>query len=219
MDSLWSSVRPFAPVLVALVLVLSPIVWPISRHVVTFVHEAGHAVAAVVTGRQLLGIRLHSDTSGLTLSRGKPRGPGMVLTVAAGYLASSVVALASGYLSTAGEGRLLGLGAVALVVAMAFFVRNAFGVVMILLLAGALWLGVHFGTATQLSLAASVLIWFLLLGNIRTIVEVARRRSGRSDIDQLRALTHVPRALWIVVLGAVAIGCAVATWRVQGLPS
>ena len=37
---------------------------------VTIAHEGGHAVAALLTGRRLRGIRLHSDTSGLTLSAG-----------------------------------------------------------------------------------------------------------------------------------------------------
>ena len=41
------------------------------------------------TGRRLAGIRLHSDTSGLTVSRGKPTGIGMILTAAAGYTAPS----------------------------------------------------------------------------------------------------------------------------------
>ena len=62
----------------ALALVLVPRTWPATRQIVTISHEGGHALAAVVTGRRLAGIRLHSDTSGLTLSHGKPAGPGMV---------------------------------------------------------------------------------------------------------------------------------------------
>ena len=42
----------------------------------------------------LTGIRLHSDTSGLTLSVGRPSGVGMVVTTAAGYLTPSLVGLA-----------------------------------------------------------------------------------------------------------------------------
>ena len=55
-------------------------VWRWARGVVTIAHEAGHAVAALATGRRLTGIKLHSDTSGLTLSVGRPAGPGMVVT-------------------------------------------------------------------------------------------------------------------------------------------
>ena len=46
----------------------------------------GHALVSVLTGRRLEGIRLHSDTSGETVSRGRGSGPGMVLTAAAGDL-------------------------------------------------------------------------------------------------------------------------------------
>src|SRR5918997_5118838 len=69
-------------------------VWRWTRGVVTIAHEAGHAVAALVTGRRLTGIRLHSDTSGLTLSVGRPTGFGMVVTAAAGYVSRSLLGLA-----------------------------------------------------------------------------------------------------------------------------
>ncbi len=56
-----------------------PGVWPRTRHVVTIAHEGAHAMAALASGRRLAGIRLHSDTSGLTVSRGRTTGPGMVV--------------------------------------------------------------------------------------------------------------------------------------------
>jgi len=59
---------------VAAVLVLAPVAWPRTRHVVTLAHEGAHGLAAVLTGRRLAGIRLHSDTSGLTVSSGRPAG-------------------------------------------------------------------------------------------------------------------------------------------------
>jgi len=62
--------------LVALAVVATPATWRWSRHVITIAHEGGHALVALLSGRRLQGIRLHSDTSGLTVSRGKPRGPG-----------------------------------------------------------------------------------------------------------------------------------------------
>lgn len=68
-------------------MVLSGGPWRLARRVLTMVHEGGHALAAVLVGRRLEGILLHSDTSGLTVSRGKRTGPGMVLTALAGYRA------------------------------------------------------------------------------------------------------------------------------------
>ena len=69
----------------AALLVLSPALWHRARHSVTIAHEGAHGLAALVTGRRLAGIRLHSDTSGLTVSAGRPHGLGMALTCAAGY--------------------------------------------------------------------------------------------------------------------------------------
>lgn len=85
---------------VALVCVI--LVWPLVRMLVTVCHEAGHAVAATVTGRSLEGIRLHSDTSGLTVTRGAPNGPGMIVTLFSGYPAASLVGLAAAFCAGAG---------------------------------------------------------------------------------------------------------------------
>src|SRR5664279_836402 len=57
--------------LAAVLLVLAvPQLWHISRHVITIVHEAGHAAVGALLGRDVKGIRLHADTSGLTTSSG-----------------------------------------------------------------------------------------------------------------------------------------------------
>jgi len=68
-----------ATAVVALVAVWAYPVWRVARHVVTIAHEGGHALAALVSGRRLTGIWLQSDTSGLTLSKGRPTGLGMVI--------------------------------------------------------------------------------------------------------------------------------------------
>lgn len=78
-------------------------VWRIARNAVTIAHEGGHAIAALLSGRQLSGIRLHSDTSGVTVSRGRPDGIGMIITILAGYTAPAVVGLAGIVLLAAGR--------------------------------------------------------------------------------------------------------------------
>ncbi|MCB2019793.1 MAG: M50 family metallopeptidase, partial [Burkholderiaceae bacterium] len=79
--------------LLALGLVVLPPAWQVSRHVVTIAHEGSHGVAALLSGRRLAGIRLHSDTSGLTVSKGRPTGPGMVVTAFAGYVGPALLGL------------------------------------------------------------------------------------------------------------------------------
>ena len=125
---------------VALAAVVLDDVWRWSRNVVTIVHEGGHALAAVLTGRRLTGIRLHSDTSGLTLSVGRPSGVGMVVTTAAGYLSPSLVGLVGVALLAADQVTVMLWGTAALLVAMLVMIRNVYGA-FTLVLSGAVVVG------------------------------------------------------------------------------
>ena len=88
---------------VAALLVLSPTLWRSTRNVVTIAHEGAHGLVALAAGRRLSGIRLHSDTSGLTVSAGRPTGLGMVLTCAAGYIGPGLFGLGAAALLAAGH--------------------------------------------------------------------------------------------------------------------
>ena len=187
----------------ALVLVLAPVTWPRVRLGVTVVHEAGHAVVAVLVGRRLRSIRLHSDTSGLTVTRGKPRGPGMVVMLAAGYLAPAALGLLAALLLA--DGRSVGLLwlLVVLSAALILWVRNGYGFLVLVAGGAAVLLVTWYGDGQVQSVAAYLITWLLLLAAPRPLVELLRdgRRRGRtSDPDQLAALTRVPAVLWILLL-------------------
>src|SRR6476646_7881583 len=137
-----------ATAVVAVVLVLAPGAWPLSRHVVTIAHEGGHGLVAACTGRRLQGIRLHSDTSGLTVSRGRPTGLGMVLTAAAGYTAPPLLGLAGAALLAAGHITALLWGASALRRVTLVMIRHAVGALTVVL-TGALFLLVSWLTKAQ----------------------------------------------------------------------
>ena len=77
--------------MLALAVVVSSRVWPVARTVVTIVHEGGHALMALATGRRLAGVRLYRSTAGETLSTGRADGPGLALT-ASGRLSGAVAA-------------------------------------------------------------------------------------------------------------------------------
>ncbi|KAA0021923.1 M50 family metallopeptidase [Antrihabitans cavernicola] len=217
MNTYWHTWTAYIPVVVAAALVLIRPLWPLTRHTVTLAHEAGHAVAALATGRRLTGIRLHSDSSGLTLSRGRPRGPGMVLTAAAGYLAPSLLGLAGAVLIGAGQRRALLWGALVLMAAMLLFIRNVFGLAVLVVVGAAFGLVAYYGSASLQEHFGYLAIWVLLIGNVRTIVEGAQNRSGQTDVDQLRGLTHLPRVFWILLLIAISVAIGVLAWRVQYL--
>lgn len=211
----------------ALAVVVPHPVWRISRNAVTIAHEGGHGLIALLTGRQLAGIRLHSDTSGLTVSRGKPYGLGMILTAAAGYTAPSLLGLGGAALLAAGRITLLLWAATALLAAMLVMIRNAYGVLTVVLAGGAFllvsWLA---GPQVQAAFAYAV-VWFLLFGGVRPPFELQAKRSrggaGDSDADQLSRLTHVPAGLWLFLFHAVSlcslIGGAAGCWKVDTGPS
>ncbi|MDG9673084.1 M50 family metallopeptidase [Micromonospora sp. DH14] len=199
---------------VALVVVSTRLPWRIARNAITIAHEGGHALVALLTGRKLRGIRLHSDTSGLTLSAGRPTGPGMILTLLAGYVAPPLVGLAGAWLLGGNRITLLLWVAVALLLAMLVMIRNAFGVVS-LLVTGALVFAVSWYATPQVQAAfAYTGVWFLLLGGVRPVVELQRLRSrGRmpaSDADQLAGLTPFPAFFWVSVFAVVNLAALIA---------
>ncbi|WP_037620828.1 M50 family metallopeptidase [Streptomyces aureus] len=218
-SSLWDEVFGTQPdpdlwvVIATMVAALAAIVphgvWRVSRNAITIAHEGGHGLVALLTGRSLSGIRLHSDTSGLTVSRGKPTGLGMILTAAAGYTAPPLLGLGGAALLGAGHITLLLWAATALLIAMLVMIRNAYGALTVILTGGTFllvsWLA---GPQVQAAFAYAV-VWFLLLGGIRPAFELQAKRTrggaGDSDADQLSRLTHVPAGLWLFLFHAVSL--------------
>ncbi|WP_137993448.1 M50 family metallopeptidase [Streptomyces vilmorinianum] len=198
-----------ATAVAALAVTLPRAIWRLSRNAITIAHEGGHGLIALVTGRRLQSIRLHSDTSGLTVSRGRPSGLGMILTAAAGYTAAPLLGLGGAWLLAAHRITLLLWVATALLLVMLVMVRNAYGIFTVLL-TGAAFLLVSWltGPDVQSAFAYSV-VWFLLVGGVRPVFELqGKRRHGGapdSDADQLARLTHVHPVMWLFLFHAVSI--------------
>ncbi len=192
------------------------IAWPLVRLLVTVCHEAGHAIVALVAGRRLSGIRLHSDTSGLTLTRGRPTGPGMVATLFAGYPAASLVGLGAARL--AGAGHALGLLwlLVALLALLLLTLRTFYGVLVVLGLGAAVAVVSWFATPVVAGWLGTGIAWLLLLAAPRPVIELLLRHRPGSDAAQLAALTHVPKAVWGLLWLGVTVGALLlgAVWMV-----
>jgi hypothetical protein len=191
--------------------------WSLSRHVVTIAHEAAHGIAATLSGRRLSGIRLHSDTSGLTVSSGKPRGPGMIVTAAAGYVGPALIGLGAAWLLSTGRPvAVLWLLLIALALLLVQ-IRNFFGLWSVLV-TGAVFFAVSWWLPERAqSTFAYLVTWFLLIAAPRPVLEMQserrRRRTRTSDADQLAQLTHLPALAWVGVfllatLGALAGGAS-----------
>ncbi|PPJ30980.1 hypothetical protein C5E45_08400 [Nocardia nova] len=186
-------------------------VWRVLRTCVTIAHEIGHAVVAVGTGRTLSGIRLHSDTSGVTVSRGKPRGFGMVLTTLAGYPAPSAVGLGFAILLGAGRQTIMLWILIAALVVLIVLIRNLFGFLAVICVGGAAFAVSWYGTAVWQGVFGYVVTWFLLFGGVRAVIELwqVSVRGDGSDADQLAWLTRIPARLWVVVFGLLTLAALV----------
>ncbi|MEV8567181.1 M50 family metallopeptidase [Streptomyces sp. NPDC051322] len=194
---------------VALLAVAPHRIWRLSRNAVTIAHEGGHGLIALLTGRRLDGIRLHSDTSGLTVSRGRPSGPGMILTAAAGYTAPPLLGLGGAWLLAADHITLFLWAACALLLAMLIMIRNAYGALTVIV-TGAAFVLISWLTSAQVQSAfAYTAVWFLLIGGVRPAFELQRKRlhghAGDSDADQLGRLTHLPPTVWLLLFHVVSL--------------
>ncbi|QVQ54429.1 M50 family metallopeptidase [Spiractinospora alimapuensis] len=206
-----------ATAVVALAVVVTGAPWRIARNVVTIAHEGGHALVALLCGRQLQGIRLHSDTSGVTVSRGRPDGVGMILTVAAGYITPSLVGLAGILILNVDHITALLWISILLLLAMLFLIRNLYGVLSIVITGGVVFLVSWFTPAEVQGGFAYVFTWFLLFSGVRPVIELQTQRSRTpspsSDADQLARLTGLPGTLWVFFFGVVNVAVlALGVW-------
>lgn len=198
----------------ALILTWLPFGYRLVRHLATLLHEAGHAIVGLLVGRKLRGIRLHSDTSGLTLSRGKPTGLGMVATLMAGYSAPALVGLGGAWLVSAGYAAGMLWALVLLCALMLVFIRNFYGLWVVLVTGVGLAVLSWRASGEVISITAYLMVWSLLLVAPRAIVELQRSRRrkrtrSRSDADQLAALTRLPAGFWIAIFWLICAACLV----------
>jgi len=226
-DGLWSHAAVFltgtghhpsrllvlATALVALAAVASSRIWPVARTVVTIAHEGGHALMALLTGRRVSSVRVLRSTAGVTVSEGNPAGPGVVLTAAAGYLAPPLLGLGAAALLATGHVAGMLVLSLALLAALAVAVRNAYGLLAVVIIGAAIAIVLWRASALGEYALGYALTWFLLFGGVRPVLELQRarrrKRTGRTDADQLAVLTRVPAGVWIGLFGMVAL-CALA---------
>ncbi|GAA1141369.1 M50 family metallopeptidase [Nocardioides aquiterrae] len=232
LDRIWQDVTGTQPppgqgsvlatALLALALVAVPQAWRLTRHAVTIAHEGAHGVAALLSGRRLAGIRLHSDTSGLTVSKGRRTGPGMAATAFAGYVGPALLGLGAAFLLRERHALAVLWLAVLLLGLLLLQIRNFYGLYVVLV-AGLAVLAVSWWGSTMVqSLAAYATAWFLLLAAPRPVLELqGARRRGRardSDADLLARLTRLPGLVWVGLFLLVTVGCLVvgARWLWTG---
>lgn len=208
-------------VVVIVVLTAVPSVWRVTRQASTIIHEMGHVIAAWATGRRVSGIKLHSDTSGVTVSRGRAQGPGLLLTFLAGYPAPGLLAAGLVWLSTSGySGAALTIYQAVLILALTLS-RNAVGIFSCLLAVigtGLIWWHNDPEIVGYTVVALGV---FYALSGVRGTFDVcrvhmtprSRSTAAVAGTDASQAakawrLLPVPAALWLFLFLAVSVASA-----------
>jgi len=186
--------------------------WRLGRLVVTAVHEFGHALVAVLAGRKVSAVHLRADASGVTFHQGTFGRGGRMITAAAGYPAPGTTGAIGSWLvanhhPTWWLAVLAGFGATMAVL----WVRNLFGLALMLVWVAALGWLLASGNPTIDTLIGSAVAWYLVLGGLRATAELVADGS-QSDATDLGRLLHLPsvvcKAMFMIVsAGAVAV-CA-----------
>lgn len=190
------------------IMVLTP-VWTHVRQIVTVVHELGHAVVGIACGRRFTGLVINRDMSGHTVTTGRPRGPGIVLTTLAGYPMPAIIGAGMIAAATAGRAQLMLLIGIVLLLTALLRARSLYTVVALLLVlagGGWLWWSENITVSTLVVLAVGML---LLIGGWRQFVAVALRGGRRDDPAALAALTAIPAAIWNL---AILLLIGLPTW-------
>ena len=237
-DSWWQAVlsgfartgSPTVPALLLLGIVAAAVVLSIPRATwrwfglyVTFVHELGHAFAALMTGRYIHGLKIGLDHSGQLVSSGR-RGFSATWSGFWGYPAPAVVGAALVWLVSAGwAGAAASIGALILLVAL-IFLRNFTGIVVALLSAAIAQSLVMFADPVTVSYVILALGIALGVGSVRDFFKVAavhtRRRNqlASSDAFILARSTGVPSFIWLTGFAGVIAGSAtISGWLLWGL--
>lgn len=217
--------------LATIVAVAIPRVWKPLRQASTIIHEMGHVLAAWATGRRVSGIKLHTDTSGVTVSAGKPRGFGMLATTLAGYPAPGVLAVLMATLLSFGNAG-AALTVYQAVVAVALLLsRNVTGIVSCLISLVATGLVWWHNDATVVTYTVVALSTFYAIAGVRGTLDLihvhaAPSKAKRQEPERVPELKEkarttdagqAARAWWLVPLpGLVWLGIFVVVSVLSG---
>lgn len=150
------------------------------------------------------------------MSRGPARGIGAVLTFAAGYPGPALLGVLAAWVLTSGYPTVVLWSVLILLAAITVQIRNWFGALVVcgtaLPVAAISW----FCSPPVQSGVAYLIVWILLFGGTRTVLDLQRGRRhtpGASDADQLARLTPLPAMAWVLCFAVITIAATcVGSW-------
>jgi hypothetical protein len=221
----WQTATPRAPLWAWLLVGAVAAVAVRSRRVetwVTLLHEAGHAVVALLLGHRLHGLHVHGDGSGLVISSGRGRWRSVMVS-AAGYPAPAWAGAA--LLTALITGRFGAAAVVAAVIALILLPwarswRALMALAAVVAAVGAFAWWPPSGSVTRMAaVSMGLLALIAVLGAFRDLLgeRRARRSGARTDVSDLAAATRLPEAVCWTVLGAFAVAAGLPVAHAAGV--
>jgi len=202
--------QPAAPSLVLVVgagltaLLIVGLGWAVTRYAITIAHEGGHALTASSLGVRVAGIVIDSR-GGETKSDLVPGSANDFLITLAGYVAPSLFGLGGAILLNVGQVRNVLWLSLGFLVCALFMSRNPVTVVKVGLTLLCILAVLRYAGAGFQTFFAYAWIWFLLIGGVRSVLNLSRiRETGRdtvSDVYFLQKSSYLPASLWIGFYG------------------
>lgn len=188
----------------------------------TWVHECWHAGVALLLGGSHVTITLAPDGSGLTrfkIPKGRVR---QSLVASAGYLGASVTGCLLFYLSSEMQNQVFHFSAHRILLALVcliifslvFWIRNAFGIVSVSLMAASLGLLVY---SPWRAYSKDVLIFLAVQTALNGLFDLKQLYSikGGSDAHTLKKYFYLPAWFWASLWLGLSIGLMAFTVRAQ----
>lgn len=200
---LWGIPILYIFVAIAVLLPRVPVIGKFFNIINTAIHESGHALMALLLQGKVHKIELMSDTSGTTTTQCKTAF-GRVLISLMGYPFASALGLLCCYLCKVGyqEGTVVGLTILFLIM-LVFWIRNAYGLVWVLLftlLNG--WL-VYDNNELYINLAALLYAVVIVIESVSStvilLILTVRDSSAAGDATNLAKTTHIPAFIWAMI--------------------
>jgi hypothetical protein len=224
---IFSSRRPagtwlWAAVAVSLVVSVTPwaqfLLYPFKLFT-TWVHESGHALMTVLVGGRVTSIAIEPDSSGLTQSFVPVSRAARGLVASSGYLGAAVVGcllMAATRVEKWAHLILLSLGA-CLLLTLALWIRNAFGVGVVLAWGVALVALARRGNGNAPRFLLSLLAIQVALNSVYDIRVLFLIDRGRSDAATMARLFLLPSWVWATAWMLMSVGMLGATlWLTRG---
>ncbi len=194
------------------------------RLFVTFVHESGHALAALASGGSVVSLTVRPDTSGVTMTMTPVWAQWLVFS--GGYLGAALfgaLLLQIGRLSrwqNAGRMTLYALGGFVLLATLLWAhnpLTNLFTLVVGLLLSAGLFLLARFTSPGGANFVAAFLAVQCSLNaffDLQTLFTLTTRNLGDNDaVFMARAYPFLPPTFWATLWGVLAVVMTFASLR------